>query len=61
MCDATRDVRYGPIADIRCLPPPLNAQRLNSTVDRAAVFDPILEGTEVIDFPIAHILKHLSA
>jgi hypothetical protein len=24
------------------------------------VFDPILEGTEVVDFPIAHILKNLS-
>jgi hypothetical protein len=30
-------------------------------IDRATVFDPILEGTEVVDFPIAHILKNLSA
>jgi len=30
-------------------------------VDRATVFDPILEGAEVINFPIAHVLEHLSA
>ena len=29
-------------------------------VDCATVFGPILKGTEVIDFPIAHILEHLS-
>ena len=29
-------------------------------VDRATVFGPILKGTEIIDFPIAHILEHLS-
>ena len=29
-------------------------------VDRATVFGPILKSTEVIDFPIAHILEHLS-
>ena len=59
-----RHVGFGPIADIvgqGCTPPALSAQWVGSMVDRATVFDPILEGTEVIDFPIAHILKNLSA
>jgi hypothetical protein len=61
MCGA---VRFGPIADIvgqGCMPSALSAQWVGSMVDRATVFDPILEGTEVVDFPIAHILKNLAA
>ena len=44
-----------------CMPSALSAQRVGSMVDRTTVFDPILKGTEVVDFPIAHILKNLSA
>jgi hypothetical protein len=43
------------------MPFALSAQRVGSMIDCATVFDPILEGTEVVDFPIAHILKNLSA
>ena len=40
-----------------CVHNPLGCSQAGSMVDRATVFGPILKGTEVIDFPIAHILS----
>src|SRR5262249_26061643 len=66
MCGALAHVRFGPKADIGWLPAlacinPLSAHRPGLMVDCATVFDPILEATEIIDLPVAHILEHLSA
>jgi hypothetical protein len=67
MCSAPAHVCFGPIADIAHLShsghrsTDVSHARFNRMIDCATGIDPILEGAQVVDFPIAHVLEHLSA